>query len=363
MKCPKCHYLGFETGDRCRNCGYDFSLLNDDAAASECEPELPLHGRLPEHPAIDLPLNASATPDPIDSPLQTAIKMPAAAGIARDLRLDDDEPAAPAGAVLHVEPVLPAPSPRATPLDGLAPMRSASAHKWQDRSLPLFAPSSDDEDDTPLVRLPAAPRAPLAVRRTPDNPRLRALARPATTPDVEAGPDLRLADASGEPAAAVPIRREHERRTDSQVWRQSGTTLSAGGSVRRLGAALIDHALLLSVDVVVIYFTLRMVGAEVSDWTLLPRPPLALFLTLIKLAYFGVFTAMGGQTIGKMATRIRVVTEDGLDLGAAQTARRTLAGALTAFTLGLGFVPGLVGERRALHDRVARTRVVGLEPA
>src|SRR5678810_639629 len=27
MKCPKCHYLGFETGDRCRNCGYDFSLL------------------------------------------------------------------------------------------------------------------------------------------------------------------------------------------------------------------------------------------------------------------------------------------------------------------------------------------------
>ena len=22
MKCPKCSYLGFETGDRCRNCGY-----------------------------------------------------------------------------------------------------------------------------------------------------------------------------------------------------------------------------------------------------------------------------------------------------------------------------------------------------
>ena len=26
MKCPKCEYLGFETGDRCKNCGYDFSL-------------------------------------------------------------------------------------------------------------------------------------------------------------------------------------------------------------------------------------------------------------------------------------------------------------------------------------------------
>ena len=26
MKCPKCGYLGFEDADRCRNCGYEFSL-------------------------------------------------------------------------------------------------------------------------------------------------------------------------------------------------------------------------------------------------------------------------------------------------------------------------------------------------
>ena len=26
MKCPKCEYLGFEEVDRCRNCGYEFSL-------------------------------------------------------------------------------------------------------------------------------------------------------------------------------------------------------------------------------------------------------------------------------------------------------------------------------------------------
>jgi len=40
MKCPKCLYIGFETGDRCKNCGYDFSLLGmaeDDAAAVPSE--------------------------------------------------------------------------------------------------------------------------------------------------------------------------------------------------------------------------------------------------------------------------------------------------------------------------------------
>ena len=38
MKCPKCGYLGFEQVDRCRNCGYEFSL-----AAGAAVPELPLH--------------------------------------------------------------------------------------------------------------------------------------------------------------------------------------------------------------------------------------------------------------------------------------------------------------------------------
>ncbi|MEO8680777.1 MAG: hypothetical protein ABI665_17125, partial [Vicinamibacterales bacterium] len=37
MKCPKCGYLGFETTDRCRNCGYDFSL-----APFSPEPDLAL---------------------------------------------------------------------------------------------------------------------------------------------------------------------------------------------------------------------------------------------------------------------------------------------------------------------------------
>ena len=42
MKCPKCGYLGFETGDRCRNCGYDFSLA---APVAEAARELPLNVR------------------------------------------------------------------------------------------------------------------------------------------------------------------------------------------------------------------------------------------------------------------------------------------------------------------------------
>src|SRR5688500_4895085 len=40
MKCPKCSYLSFEAGERCRNCGYDFSMATPPA----------------DDPAGDLPL-------------------------------------------------------------------------------------------------------------------------------------------------------------------------------------------------------------------------------------------------------------------------------------------------------------------
>lgn len=43
MKCPKCGYVGFDTGDRCRHCGYEFALLAEPAGPVE----------------LDLPLDAS----------------------------------------------------------------------------------------------------------------------------------------------------------------------------------------------------------------------------------------------------------------------------------------------------------------
>ncbi len=109
-----------------------------------------------------------------------------------------------------------------------------------------------------------------------------------------------------------------------------------------------------------IYFTFQIAGVTASEWRAIPILPLALFLLMVKASYFSVFTALGGQTVGKMATGIRVVGEDDRDIEPTRAVQRTLAALASVATVGLGFAPVLLGgDRRALHDRVAGTRVVG----
>jgi uncharacterized RDD family membrane protein YckC len=62
MKCPKCGYLGYEDADRCRNCGYDFSL-----SASAPLPELPLRIEQTGNPLTD-DLRFSGKSEPAPAP-------------------------------------------------------------------------------------------------------------------------------------------------------------------------------------------------------------------------------------------------------------------------------------------------------
>ena len=308
MKCPKCNYLGFETGDRCKNCGYDFSLMMHDGADEPFDIDIDLR-------APGFENSSTVVPDPV---------------------VREPEP-------LEATPPLP---PAPTPISARLP---------REPKLPVIP--AFDEDDAPLVRLPVTPRPPLAVRRTPDTPRLRAITQVAR--HVEPEPVLRFEQEASQPEIVTPPR------PASGVWAEPGDRrLESSGSGPRLAAALIDLVMLGGIDIAVVYFTLRMAGLSMGDWATLPPVPLIAFLLLVKFSYFCAFTAVGGQTIGKMAAHIRVVSADEQPIDGALALRRTLAGAASAGLLGLGFLPVLLAsDRRALHDRLARTRVVALPSA
>lgn len=303
MKCPKCSYLGFETGDRCRNCGYDFSLL------------------------------AAPEPDPGELSLKPQTG---------DLSVGELWLGSPSEAVTAEAPTGRPPSPLETPI-------------------PLFSPPAADHDE-PLIKLPAEPRAPLSVRRAPETqPRSRPAVRP---PRFSSDVGLVL-----EFAEEAPRRVESAEETPRRVESAPRPTVAPeitrpAGLVRRVSAALTDHAILLGVDAIVIYSTLRMVALTMGDWRALPPVPLLAFLALVKLAYFSAFTAIGGQTIGKMAAGIRVVADEHFQMDPGRAIGRTLTGAVSFLSFGLGLVPALFNvERRTLHDHVAHTRVVELPSA
>ncbi|MGH9220432.1 MAG: RDD family protein [Vicinamibacterales bacterium] len=196
-------------------------------------------------------------------------------------------------------------------------------------------------DDAPIVFPPAA-RPPLAVRRaTAEPPRHR----PRTTRPIKPQP-LQL-----EPEPAPRI-------SPAETVAQLMETPPLGA---RLGAGAIDALLLIGLDAAIVYLTLRVAGLTntIDDVRVLSPIPFVGFLILLAFGYLATFNVAGGQTIGKMLMHLRVIGDDGRPIDAASGMLRAAGCMLVPVSLGLSYVPALVtSDHRALHDRLAGTRVV-----
>jgi uncharacterized RDD family membrane protein YckC len=198
--------------------------------------------------------------------------------------------------------------------------------------------------------MPRPARPPLSVRRTtPEIPRVRPRrAQPSLTSD-EGDLTFQADGGTGDP--------EHPRDTSRRPDLVSAP--APASSVARLGAAIIDVVLLGLISAAVLYLTLALAGLTWQEYEVLPLAPLVGFLAILNGGYLIVFIAAAGQTIGKMVTRVRVVGDDGRRVDIAGAVLRTVGCAVSVLTLGLGYLPAFVtADRRALHDRIAGTRVV-----
>ena len=197
--------------------------------------------------------------------------------------------------------------------------------------LPLF-PSDSGEPGQDQSR----PRAPLGVRRpTPAVPRLRVRA-----PRRQSDPTLSFENARPVTARAGPRPR-------------------VATPLVRLAAGLFDAALLVSLDAIVIVLTLRLAELDLQSLDTLPVAPLAGFLILLNGGYVVALTRVGGQTLGKMAFGVRVVNRAGRPVTTSTALVRAVGYLVSVLPLGLGVVLMFLDtERRALHDRLAGTRVL-----
>jgi uncharacterized RDD family membrane protein YckC len=139
------------------------------------------------------------------------------------------------------------------------------------------------------------------------------------------------------------------------------TNLEFAGIGRRFAAQFLDGLIIgVPMVIVVIGFALMSLNGKGQPaglflWMLLP--------SLIAVVYEALMLQSRGQTLGKMALKLKVVSPDGSGLSSGQAwgraVGRALFGFLSIFGILIDYVPAFATkEKTTMHDMMARTRVV-----
>ena len=132
--------------------------------------------------------------------------------------------------------------------------------------------------------------------------------------------------------------------------------LDFAGLGRRLGAAIVDGFLMwIVVAVLGVFFGImgsaaRNIGLNIG-WQLL--------MWALTVSYQALMLAARGQTLGKMAMKVKVVNADGSDITPGQAWGREIARAVLGLLCIVDYIPlFFTDEKTSLHDMAAKTRVV-----
>jgi uncharacterized RDD family membrane protein YckC len=380
MKCPKCHYLSFEPEPRCRNCGYDLEFAAGDlelrpADAVAVAPPLDLELRGADEPrAADSSLRLLPDPDrPSVRPMRPRERRsPPPHSPLEPPTAPAPPPEPPQASPISASPPSLVPSaPIVPPATETAPPQPVARARTTTSELPLFIKAmerlANTDSDEPLVSVPAEPRPPLSVRRRAADVRdargpVPVERRAPVLPSMEGSP------AHPTPAGVTPapdVRDPAQVRAEARalVRAVQGAAGDDSSPAMRAAAAAIDLAIVGGIATVTILLTLRILDRPFADVLALPIAPLSAFLLMMAVGYLLLFTVAAGQTIGKMALGLKVIASDDasaerIALSPAQAAARALATVPSVLAFGLGFLPALLSGGRAVHDRLAHTRVV-----
>lgn len=144
-------------------------------------------------------------------------------------------------------------------------------------------------------------------------------------------------------------------------------TSNLASLARRAAAILLDFTLLWIPFIPVAALVSRTLTADSTpEMILLLSQQLSLSIGYLvaSILYEGLMVAHGGQTLGKKALKIKVVTPEGNDLTRGQAWGRAVMRQLLGMVPCIGIFDYLAAfgeERTCIHDLAARTRVVNWE--
>jgi uncharacterized RDD family membrane protein YckC len=123
----------------------------------------------------------------------------------------------------------------------------------------------------------------------------------------------------------------------------------------RVVAYIIDGVIVGIVNFILTFVVTLAAGGSING---APATLLQLIATLIWVAYFSYFWSSRGQSVGMMATNLRVTRSDGSPLTLGRAIGRAFALILSFAIIFIGVIMVAFTERkRGLHDMIADTVV------
>jgi len=130
-------------------------------------------------------------------------------------------------------------------------------------------------------------------------------------------------------------------------------TLDFASIGRRFGAEFVDGFVLM------IPFIFAIMGLALFSSNALKGNLAFLALTAIAIAYKAIMLGARGQTLGKMALKVKVVNADGSPLSSGQAWGREIIRGILGFLYIVDYLPAFFTQQKTtLHDLAAKTRVV-----
>src|SRR5258705_1912700 len=127
----------------------------------------------------------------------------------------------------------------------------------------------------------------------------------------------------------------------------------------RCGAILIDYITLVAI---LVFSTLvsRLLGGGARSWGNSSETVGLVLAIIVAGLNLGVLPGLTGFTVGKWAAGLRILQQNGAEIGIGRAFLRHFVGyPVSFFTLGLGFlIAAFTSRGRGLHDLIAGTVVV-----
>lgn len=127
---------------------------------------------------------------------------------------------------------------------------------------------------------------------------------------------------------------------------------------RRFAAIFYDAILLFALLAIANFLLIILLGTDLAA-TISANPLIYIYYIGVAYLFFGWFWTHGGQTLGMMVWRVKVVSELGEPIGWSEAAIRFGVACLSWLCLGAGFGWALFdSENRGWHDRVSKSRLI-----